>query len=181
MSFTILAVIRRPPRFCVRNSWKKALSRSNTDMANAQINSHIHLQFLCRPSTRGIWCKPHRRLTASYSLRRRPWPWPCNWWPPFRNDWSLSRYHGRHASRLFLHHWSRICPQLWRLVLLPFPHRVLMGSCAGQCPWIAFRDVFAKDKRACECHVHPHSILRTWPGVSPSSLHLASIAPDSRF
>lgn len=135
-------------------------------MTNAQINSYVHLQFVCRPFAARIRHKQNCRLAAPYSLRRRPWSWPCDWRPPFRNDWSISCYHGRHASRLLLYHWSRIRPQLWRLVFLPISHRISMGSCVGHCPWIAFRDVYAKDKRACERPLHSNSFLGPWSWVN---------------
>jgi hypothetical protein len=41
-----------------------------------------------------------------------------------------------------------------------------MGSRLGQCSGIAFRDVYAKDERACERHIYPDPFLGTWPGVS---------------
>lgn len=162
----MLAILGLPLGLAICNSWKKALSRSDTNIANVQINSYIHLQFICRSSSRGIWCKPNRCVTTSHSLRRRPWSWSSNRWPPFRNDWPISCYYGWHASRRLLHYRSRICPQFWCFMFFPFSYWLLVGACIGQCPWIACGDVYAKDKRACERCFYSYSFLGSWLGVS---------------
>lgn len=140
--------------------------RSNNNTICAQINSDIHLQFVRLPPPRRIRSKSNRRLITSHPLCHRSRYWPRHRRPPFRDYWKISRHHGRLDHWRSIHCWSGPRPQLWRAVLLPLSHRLILGSYSVQCPWIAVRDVYAKVERACQRHLRSHSFPRSRSRVS---------------